>query len=128
MQDAPFAEEEIRTHLKKAAAGLYGRPEPLLHEVAASIETLASGLADHIQNLEDLERRLTVLEDKIISILRTTQTDEELLTLREALDRELKPYRGRMTADQLAMLERRYLDTALLERAKLPRLSLFYLH
>jgi hypothetical protein len=32
-----------------------------------------------------------------------------------------------MTAAQLAMLERRYLDNALLERAKLPRLSLFYL-
>ena len=33
-----------------------------------------------------------------------------------------------MTADQLALLERRYVDSALLERAKLPRLSLFYLH
>jgi hypothetical protein len=33
-----------------------------------------------------------------------------------------------MTADQIAMLERRYIDSALLERAQLPRLSLFYLH
>jgi hypothetical protein len=40
----------------------------------------------------------------------------------------LKPYRGKMTAEQLSMLEHRYLDTAVLERANLPRLSLFYLH
>jgi hypothetical protein len=48
--------------------------------------------------------------------------------MRSALEKELKPYRGKMTAEQLSMLERRYLDSALLERAKLPRLSLFYLH
>ena len=32
-----------------------------------------------------------------------------------------------MTAPQLAMLEKQYLDRAVLERARLPRLSLFYL-
>jgi hypothetical protein len=32
-----------------------------------------------------------------------------------------------MTADQLSMLEKQYLDRALLESAGLPRLSLFYL-
>ncbi len=51
-----------------------------------------------------------------------------MYAIREALDRELSPYRGKMTAEQLSMLERRYLDTATLERAKIPRLSLFYLH
>ena len=80
------------------------------------------------QQLEDLERRLTSLEDKIVAILRAAQTDEDLYAIREALDRELSPYRGKMTAEQLSMLERRYLDTAMLERAKIPRLSLFYLH
>ncbi len=33
-----------------------------------------------------------------------------------------------MTAEQLAMLERQFLDRKLLEAAGLPRLSLFYLH
>jgi hypothetical protein len=32
-----------------------------------------------------------------------------------------------MTADQIAMLERQFLDRRLLESADLPRLSLFYL-
>lgn len=81
-----------------------------------------------MHDLEALERRLTALEDKIIAALRSAERDEDLVAIRESLDRELRPYRGRMTADQLAMLERRYLDSALLERAKLPRVSLFYLH
>ena len=81
-----------------------------------------------MHDLERLERRLVAMEDKIIAVLRASETADELLAAREGLDRELRPYRGRMTADQLAMLERRYLDSALLERAKLPRLSLFYLH
>ena len=32
-----------------------------------------------------------------------------------------------MTAEQLAMLERQYLERRLLEKAGLPRLSLFYM-
>jgi hypothetical protein len=32
-----------------------------------------------------------------------------------------------MTPEQMAMLEQRYLDTAVLERARVPRLSLFYM-
>jgi hypothetical protein len=49
------------------------------------------------------------------------------LEARQALDRQLKPYRGKMSAEQLAMLERQFLDRRLLETARLPRLSLFYL-
>jgi len=43
------------------------------------------------------------------------------------LEQQLKPYRGKMNTEQLAMLERQFLDRRLLETAKLPRLSLFYL-
>ena len=78
--------------------------------------------------MEDLERRLTALEDKIVATLRAAQTEEDLYAIRASFDRELSPYRGKMTAEQLSMLERRYLDTAILECGKIPRLSLFYLH
>jgi hypothetical protein len=123
--DAPFASEELSGHLRKNAAIYSQRPEAALQEIAATLEKLA---LDPSVALEDLERRLTALEDKVVAILRSAQSDEDLYAIRESLDRELKPYRGKMTADQLAMLERRYLDAAMLERAKLPRLSLFYLH
>ena len=62
-----------------------------------------------------------------IAAARSRRSDEELLEARRELDRELRPYRSKMTADQLAMLERQYLDRRLLEKAGLPRLSLFYL-
>jgi hypothetical protein len=124
---APFAAEELTRYLQNGAAQLRARPEPVFHEIADTVEALASHASDHLANVEDLERRLTALEDKVVANIRATQSDEDLYAVREALDRELKPYRGKMTADQLSMLERRYLDTALLERANLPRLSLFYL-
>jgi hypothetical protein len=127
-QAAPFEQEALRAHLRNAAAVLVKRPEPGLREIAAALDNLAADTGPQLEQLENLERRLTAFEDKVVAIVRSSQTDEDLYAIRQSLDRELKPYRGKMTADQLAMLERRYLDTALLERAKLPRLSLFYLH
>jgi hypothetical protein len=126
--ETPFSVDDLREHLTKAAKALRANGEIALREVSATLETLAANAEQRMQGLEDLERRLTTLEDKIVAILRAGQTEEDLYAMRESLDRELSPYRGKMTAEQLAMLERRYLDTAVLERARVPRLSLFYLH
>lgn len=125
---APFALDELRSYLSSAAAAIRQKHEAPFLEIAASLDAFASQAEEHLKNLEDLERRLTALEEKLVAAIRARQADEELYALRDALDRELKPYRGKMTAEQLSMLERRYLDTALLERAQVPRLSLFYLH
>jgi hypothetical protein len=126
--EAPFASEELCAHLRKNAAIYAGHSNAALREIAATLENLAVDAGRELPSLEDLERRLTALEDKVVAILRSAQSDEDLYAIRQSLDRELKPYRGKMTADQLSMLERRYLDSALLDRAQLPRLSLFYLH
>ena len=96
-------------------------------EIAASLRKLAAGVEGHYGNLEDLEQRLTVLEEKMIAAARTRQTEEQMLASRQELDRQLRPYRGKMTADQLAMLEKQYLERSLLEKSALPRLSLFYM-
>jgi hypothetical protein len=96
-------------------------------EIAAALRRLAGEAEVHYSDLEALEQRLTVLEEKMIAATRASQSDEDLLESRRDLDRQLRPYRGKMSADQLAMLERQYLDRALLEKAHLPRLSLFYL-
>lgn len=123
-----FDADELRSHLSKAAGALRERSDLPFQEIASSLEVLSCEVESLMQDLEALERRLTTLEEKMIAVLRGMQRDEDLLSLRESLDRELRPYRGKMTADQLALLEHRYLDNALLERAKLPRLSLLYLH
>lgn len=125
---APFATDELERYLRERATNLRSRPEPVFQEIGESLETIAANASEHLSNFEDLERRLSALEDKLVANVRALQSDDDLYAIREALDRELKPYRGKMTVEQLSMLERRYLDTALLERAKLPRLSLFYLH
>ncbi len=91
------------------------------------MDRLASETAALFHDLEDLEQRLTALEDKMIALARSRQTEEELLRARRELDLQLRPYRGKMTAPQLSMLEKQYLERQLLESASLPRLSLFYL-
>jgi hypothetical protein len=122
---APFSLEDLRRYLGENVTAL--RERPGFEEIAASLEKLAADADTLYHDLEDLERRLTALEDKMIAIARTRQTDDDLLRARKDLDMQLRPYRGKMTADQLTMLEKQYLDRQLLESASLPRLSLFYL-
>jgi hypothetical protein len=122
---APFTLEALQAYLAANAEQIRGKEG--LVEVAAAVEHLASGAAALYRDLEDLERRLTALEDKMIALVRSRQTDEQLVEARRELDLQLRPYRGKMTAPQIAMLERQYLERQLLESAGLPRLSLFYL-
>lgn len=120
---APFAIEELRSYLLRNASEM---PQAFA-ETAATLRQLAADVEQHHTDLEALERRLTVLEEKMLAAARLSQTEEALLTARADLDRQLRPYRGKMTADQLALLEKQFLERNLLEKAKLPRLSLFYM-
>ena len=123
---SPFEAAEIREFLI-GAAGMISAKTAAYQTIVASLETLAAEAESHVAKLEELERRLTVLEDKMVAIARSAISEEESFEMRSQLDRELSPYRGKMTADQILMLERRYLDTRLLEKENLPRLSLFYM-
>lgn len=78
-------------------------------------------------DLEDLERRLTICEERLSPALSASASDELLLDIRRDLDRQLAPYRRKMTAAQLGDLERRYTQKRLFESANVPRLSLFYM-
>jgi hypothetical protein len=78
-------------------------------------------------DLEDLERRLTICEERLCAALSASANDELLLNIRRDLDRQLAPYRRKMTSAQLSDLERRYTQKRLFESAGVPRLSLFYL-
>jgi hypothetical protein len=124
---APFELDELQAFLTQCAAALRATGEPAYEEIASVLSKLAAEAEAHYQNLEDLERRLTALEDKMIAVGRSRQSETDLLAARRALDTELRPYRSKMTAAQLSMLETQYLDRRLLESAALPRLSLFYL-
>jgi hypothetical protein len=119
---APFSLEDVRNFVARNAVKLRKAARV---DVATSLEAL--DLAALYSDLEQLEQRLTAIEEKMIATLRASASEEALFEARRALDRDLKAYRGKMTADQLAMLERQFLERRLLESAGLPRLSLFYL-
>ena len=68
-----------------------------------------------------------IIQQLARAVARAAQTEDELLRARQELEAELRPYRSKMSAAQLAMLEKQYLERRLLERQALPRLSLFYL-
>jgi len=105
--------------------------------VSARSVTLAAAktlrhLAEEVEtkpttHLEDLERRLTVLEEKIFAVLLASTPDEEIVSVRAEADRDLAPYRHKMSAAQIDQLQKQYVHKRLLEKYHLPRLSLFYM-
>jgi hypothetical protein len=122
-RESGFEAERIRDFLQGNATAMDAIGfEPAiamrLHELAASVAEF---------NLEDLDRTLTVLEEKMFAALLTTAPEEELVALREQASRELAPYRGKMQAVQLKQIQQQFLQKRLLEARKLPRLSLFYM-
>jgi hypothetical protein len=133
-----FSREELRAFFSRnverilsAGAALH-TTQP---ELAARVDEARSRLAEMLPliespgalDLEDLERRLTVVEEKLTAALTANAPEEFLLDLRREMDRQLAPYRRKMTSAQLAQLERQYMQKRLWERYNLPRLSLFYL-
>lgn len=119
----PFPAEDLRAYLERNASAVERRSP----EAATTLRGLAADAETHLANLEDLERRLTVLEEKMIAAARAAQPDDDLVAARREFDLQLRPYRGKMSAEQIALLERQFLDRRLLEACGLPRLSLFYL-
>ena len=124
-QDAPFTLDEMSAYLASNLEEL--RTKEGYGEIAAGLERLAGEGAALYLDLEQMEQRLTALEEKMVAIARTHQSEEQGFQARRELEQQLRPYRGKMSAEQISMLEKQYLERQLLEGAGLPRLSLFYL-
>lgn len=135
----PFPREELvkfletnATAVERAAEQFAAKERP---ESEATFRTIAASLrelaADANGNttvvLEDLERHLTVLEDKMQSTLLQAAEESTLVNWRAELDRQLAAVRRQMSAEQIQQLEKQFLQRKLLEQAGLHRLSLFYL-
>jgi hypothetical protein len=106
---------------------------------AVSIRTIAADVAKALRNLadetlakpssrlEDLERRLTVLEEKLLAALLASTPDDEIVTVRAQADRDLAPYRRKLSGAQIDQLQKQYIHKSLLDKYGVPRLSLFYM-
>jgi len=122
MVSEEFSIERIRAYISRNVAALRDAGR---HDFANSLQGLDLDVLGC--DLERLEQHLDRIESSLIAKLREEATEELLTEVHNELKRELRPYRGNMTADQLAMLEQKFLARKLLESARLPRLSLFYL-
>ena len=133
-----FSRDELKTYFAKNVAQLKRTTEkylPRLPELGGRLAEIAGSLDANSQlldtpgtlDLEDLERRLTILDEKIHAMLMSHATEELMLKIRREVDGQLAMYRRKMRAEQLAMVEKQYMQKRLLEEFGLPRLSLFYL-
>ena len=106
------------------------RPAALAREASLSLRSMAEEIENSrkLPRLEDLERRLTVLEEKLFAAMLTAIPDDDLVQVRTEADRDLSPYRRNMSAAQVEQLHKQYVRKRLLEKCGLPRLSLFYMH
>lgn len=101
---------------------------PLALEAASTLRELADDLEHRTKpRLEDLERKLTVMEEKLFAVLLAATSDDQVVAVRAQADRELAPYRRKMIAAQIEQLHKQYIHKKLLEKYGLPRLSLFYM-
>ncbi len=133
-----FESETIAAFLRRNADLLQAAKLPRTagisaHVVAENSAATLRKLAREIESakapskLEDLERHLTVLEEKLFAALLAATPDEAIVTVRAQADHDLAPYRRKMPAPQIEQLQKQYVHKRLLEKYNLPRLSLFYM-
>ena len=77
--------------------------------------------------LDELDRTLTVLEERLHAAIVAGVPEAELVAVRETAERELAPFRARMGAVQLRQVREQFVHKRLFEARRLPRLSLFYM-
>jgi hypothetical protein len=144
-RESGFEHERVAVHLESAATALDAAtvaPEPcaataldaatVAPEACAATalrlrELAAEVRANKSNDMEALERTLTVLEEKLFTALHAAAPEELLVGLKEHAAHELAPYRARMGAVQLRQVERQFVQKQLLVQYGLPRLSLFYM-
>jgi hypothetical protein len=132
-QESGFEVDRVSRYLEHNAAAietttLKPPADETAVEVTGRLRALAMGLrTEPVQSLEELDRTLCVLEEKMFAALLTSAPEEELVALREQAARELAPYRGKMQAVQIKQVQQQFLQKRMLEMRKLPRLSLFYM-
>jgi hypothetical protein len=136
---APFSADEIANYLQRCGAAVQSAGQQAakadkkilgdeITEAASILQALAARAQARLANdLEELETCLTALEEKLYASLQRGTEVEVLAQLRAEVERGLIPYRRKMRAPEVDLLERRFIKSRLFEHYKIPRLSLFYL-
>lgn len=135
-KDTGFEGDRVARFLEENASALQAacRPTdvPVLAEALTTTAARLHELAKEVRGgahpaLDDLDRTLTVLEERMQAALLTSLPEADALAAREAAERELAPYRAKMSAVQLRQVRDQFVHKRLFEARQLPRLSLFYM-
>jgi hypothetical protein len=132
-----FSREELKAYLIRNTAQLTRAAEKSqsqgaelavrFREVVVSLESSMAFLdTPGPLDLEDLERRLTILDEKLYAALTSHASEVLMLKIRREVDGQLAAYRRKMRAEQLSLVEKQYTQKRVLEEYGLPRLSLYY--
>jgi hypothetical protein len=137
VKPSPFGRDELRSYFQRnlkllqSAANKHAENPELVTSWEEALRALQSCLvlldSPGPLDIEDLERRLTLLDERIHAGMLLYASEELLLRLRREMDSALSAYRRKMKAGQLALVEKQFLQKRLLEEFRVPRLSLFYL-
>lgn len=134
--DTGFETDRIARFLEANAAAVEqaatpmptGTLSPALANTAARLRELSAEVRAGAHGaLDELDRTLTVLEERLLAAVVASAAESELVALRETADRELSPYRARMGAVQQRQVREQFVQKRLFEARRLPRLSLFYM-
>jgi hypothetical protein len=131
-QPSGFENERVASYLRQNADAVAAVAEKTADAAVLAIaerlrELAAERSAPDSMPLEDLDRTLTFLEERMVDALRIAAKEDELVAIRQQADTELAPFRSRMSAVQLRQVQQQFLSRRLLQMHSLPRLSLFYM-
>jgi hypothetical protein len=132
-----FSREQLTAYLVKNAeriertAAMVSPRQPELGarctEIAKSLRS-SLALLDATQfDLEELEWRMSTLDEELRAALTNNAGQEFMATIELECEKQVGAYRKKIGRRQLALVKQQYIQKRLLEAFELPRMSLFYL-
>jgi hypothetical protein len=126
--DPPFTKAQLEQHCNWCAAELLKAPVDghrfELDGIVRELLSTADRSEHYIRNLDEAELRLSSLEDDLVRWLGDVVTPEMLRQSEAEVWQALRPYRDKMSADQIDVLERQYQRRMLFEVFRIPKFSL----
>ena len=100
----------------------------VLKEVTASIESIILEVKNESSiNYEELELRLSTLEDRIMASIFSLMSEKTAFELKKEISQEISRHKRTLNPEYIVMLENKMMRKKMLESFSIPRLSLFYL-
>src|SRR5689334_22395048 len=102
----PFPHEQLASYLAKNAAAIDVKARELRDqgrmESAASLDAIAASLNEQAKlgeagesaDLQTLEQRMSILEEKLLSILRQIFSEDQMLQIRIEREQQIAPFRS----------------------------------